>query len=137
MSDFVRICSEGELPPAGALQEFMVSGRPLCVANVQGKICVLDGTCPHEGGPLDELFTPAGPQADLSPGMRRAIEEVKTSGVADGPTVEVAAPAVHLNRGDARRVVDERRQHACLVPACLPQRSGQIVIASEALGAVQ
>lgn len=54
MSEFVRICSEGELPPAGALQEFTVGGRALCVANVQGKICVLDGTCPHEGGPLGE-----------------------------------------------------------------------------------
>jgi nitrite reductase (NADH) small subunit len=54
MSEFVRICSEGELPAAGALQEFTVAGRALCVANVHGKICVLDGTCPHEGGPLAE-----------------------------------------------------------------------------------
>jgi nitrite reductase (NADH) small subunit len=54
MSDFVRICSESELPAAGALQEFVVRSRAICVANVNGKICVLDGTCPHEGGPLGE-----------------------------------------------------------------------------------
>jgi nitrite reductase (NADH) small subunit len=60
MSDFVRICSEGELPPAGELHEFTIAGRALCVANVHGKICVLDGTCPHEGGPLAEGFIEAG-----------------------------------------------------------------------------
>jgi nitrite reductase (NADH) small subunit len=54
MAGFVRICSESELPTAGALKEFTVAARSLCVANVGGKICVLDGTCPHEGGPLGE-----------------------------------------------------------------------------------
>lgn len=54
MSDFVRICSQEELPAAGAVKEFVADGRPLCVANVDGSICVLDGTCPHEGGPLGE-----------------------------------------------------------------------------------
>jgi nitrite reductase (NADH) small subunit len=54
MADFVRICSESELPAAGTLKEFTVAAGSLCVANVGGKICVLDGTCPHEGGPLGE-----------------------------------------------------------------------------------
>jgi len=54
MSDFVRICSQGELPAAGMVREFTVAGRALCVANVDGAISVLDGTCPHEGGPLGE-----------------------------------------------------------------------------------
>ena len=54
MSDFVRICSQGEIPAAGKVKEVVVDGRPICVANVDGKVCVLDGTCPHEGGPLGE-----------------------------------------------------------------------------------
>ena len=54
MSEFVRICATGELPAAGNVKEFTVEGRALCVANVDGAICVLDGTCPHEGGPLGE-----------------------------------------------------------------------------------
>jgi nitrite reductase (NADH) small subunit len=54
MSDFVRICSQGELPAAGNVKEFLVEGRAICVANVDNAICVLDGTCPHEGGPLGE-----------------------------------------------------------------------------------
>lgn len=54
MSDFVRICSQSELPPANQVREFVSGGRALCVANVDGTIAVLDGTCPHEGGPLGE-----------------------------------------------------------------------------------
>ena len=54
MSEFMRICAQSELPQPGNLREFMVNGRALCVANVEGAICVLDGICPHEGGPLAE-----------------------------------------------------------------------------------
>jgi nitrite reductase (NADH) small subunit len=54
MADFVRICPQSELPPASQVREFTVTGRAVCVANVDGIICVLDGTCPHEGGPLGE-----------------------------------------------------------------------------------
>jgi len=52
MSQFVRICSESELPPEGEVGEFTIQGRPLCVARIGGAVAVLDGTCPHEGGPL-------------------------------------------------------------------------------------
>jgi nitrite reductase (NADH) small subunit len=54
MSDFVRICAQSELPRANDVREFTVSGKTLCVANVGGSICVMDGVCPHEGGPLGE-----------------------------------------------------------------------------------
>ncbi len=54
MSELVRVCAESRLPSAGQVAEFVVDGRALCVANVNGSIAVLDGTCPHEGGPLGE-----------------------------------------------------------------------------------
>lgn len=54
MSQFVRICSQSELPAAGQVGEFTVDGRALCVANVGGAISVLNGVCPHEEGPLGE-----------------------------------------------------------------------------------
>ncbi len=54
MADFVRICSQAEIPAAGKVAEFMVGARAICVAHVDGAVCVLDGTCPHEGGPLGE-----------------------------------------------------------------------------------
>ena len=54
MSEFVRICSASELPGEGEVAEFTVQGRALCVARVNGTIAVIDGVCPHEGGPLGE-----------------------------------------------------------------------------------
>jgi nitrite reductase/ring-hydroxylating ferredoxin subunit len=54
MSDFVRICAQAELPAAGEVREVVAAGRTFCVANVDGTICVLNGECPHEGGPLGE-----------------------------------------------------------------------------------
>ncbi|MGA2218357.1 MAG: Rieske 2Fe-2S domain-containing protein [Terracidiphilus sp.] len=54
MAQFVRICSVSELPAEGEVAEFTVSGRSLCVAHLNGTVSVLDGTCPHEGGPLGE-----------------------------------------------------------------------------------
>lgn len=54
MSQFVRICPASEVPVEGEVAEFTVNGRALCVAHVNGAIAVLDGTCPHQGGPLGE-----------------------------------------------------------------------------------
>ncbi|HEY1985902.1 MAG TPA: Rieske (2Fe-2S) protein [Terracidiphilus sp.] len=54
MPDFVRICSQSELPRTGEVREFTAAGRAFCVANLNGTISVLDGVCPHEGGPLGE-----------------------------------------------------------------------------------
>ena len=54
MSEFVRICSQAELPPVGEAREFTLGGQAICVANVDGAISVLDGVCPHEEGPLGE-----------------------------------------------------------------------------------
>lgn len=54
MAEFIRICAQSELPQPGSLREFTVNGRTLCVANFEDAIRVLDGICPHEGGPLAE-----------------------------------------------------------------------------------
>jgi nitrite reductase (NADH) small subunit len=54
MPDFIRICAESELPQPGDVREFTANGRALCVANLDGAICVLTGVCPHEEGPLGE-----------------------------------------------------------------------------------
>jgi nitrite reductase (NADH) small subunit len=54
MSEFVRVCPVSQLPRVGEVAEFTAEGRALCVANIDGAIAVLDGVCPHEGGPLGE-----------------------------------------------------------------------------------
>jgi len=61
----------------------------------------------------------------LGPGVRSAVEQGKAGGVADAPVVEVPASAVHLCRRDPRWLVDQRSEHAGLVPASIPQRGGQ------------
>ena len=66
--------------------------------------------------------------------MRRPVEEVEAHRIADGPVVEVAAPAIHLRRRDACRIVDERRQQSRFVPPGRPERRREIVIAAETLG---
>ena len=47
---------------------------------------------------LDELVFATAPLRDFGPGVGRAVEQVKTHGVADGSVVEVLTPAVHLRR---------------------------------------
>ena len=92
MAEFVRVCSQSELPQRGQVGEFTVGGRALCVANVDGAICVLDGTCPHEGGPLGEGTIEVGRivcpwhaysfdvhtgEAESDPGVRAEVFEAK------------------------------------------------------------
>ena len=92
MSEFVRICSASEVPVEGDVAEFMVQGRAFCVAHVNGAIAVLDGVCPHEGGPLGEGiiedgrvvcpwhgygFDPRTGVADQDPDVKAGVFEAK------------------------------------------------------------
>jgi nitrite reductase (NADH) small subunit len=54
MPGLVRICSQAQLPDEGEVREVVASGRPFCVARVDGEIAVLDGLCPHHQGPLGQ-----------------------------------------------------------------------------------
>ena len=60
MNQFVRVCPASELPAEGQVGEFTAQGQSLCVARVNGAIAVLDGVCPHEGGPLGEGIVEEG-----------------------------------------------------------------------------
>jgi nitrite reductase (NADH) small subunit len=92
MSEFLRICSASEVPAEGEVAEFTVQGRALCVAHVNGAIAVLDGVCPHEGGPLGEgivedgrvvcpwhayAFDPRSGVADQDPEVKAEVFEAK------------------------------------------------------------
>ena len=92
MAEFIRICAQSELPQPGNLREFTANGRTLCVANVEGAVCVLDGTCPHEGGPLGEgtieggrvvcpwhsfAFDPRTGEADGEPTLKAEVLEAR------------------------------------------------------------
>ena len=53
MTKPVRVCDVSEIP-AGSAKEVVVEDRVLAVFNVDGEFHVLDGICPHAGGPLGQ-----------------------------------------------------------------------------------
>lgn len=54
VSEWVRLCELSEAPKPGEVTEAEVNGIPVCVANVNGRLCALNNICPHRGGPLGQ-----------------------------------------------------------------------------------
>lgn len=52
---FVRVAHVDEIPP-GTGKHVEVGEHVLAVFNHEGRFFVLDGTCPHQGGPLGEGY---------------------------------------------------------------------------------
>ena len=99
MPEFVRVCPQSELPQPGLVAEFSVGARPLCVVNVNGAICVLDGTCPHEGGPLGEGMLEDG--RVVCPWHGYAFD-VHTGDAADDPEVKAQVLEAKVENGELR-----------------------------------
>jgi len=99
MSQFVRICSASEVPSEGEVGEFTVQGRALCVANVGGAIAVLDGTCPHEGGPLGEGIIEDG--RVVCPWHAYAFD-VRTGASPNDPDLKVEVLEAKVEDGELR-----------------------------------
>jgi len=53
MVEFVRVAGLSEVP-AGEMKIVEVEGKPVVLANVDGKIYAFGGECTHKGGPLGE-----------------------------------------------------------------------------------
>jgi nitrite reductase/ring-hydroxylating ferredoxin subunit len=50
---FVKVAKLSELE-ASPLLEVMVDGNPYAICLAQGKVFAINGTCPHQGGPLGQ-----------------------------------------------------------------------------------
>lgn len=50
----VKIGTTSVLPAEGRAKEFLVNGKPVCVARVNGTLAAMDNVCPHRGGPLSD-----------------------------------------------------------------------------------
>jgi nitrite reductase (NADH) small subunit len=50
---FARAAKTTEIAP-GTIKEFQVEGKPVAVANVDGKYYAINNTCLHRGGPLGQ-----------------------------------------------------------------------------------
>ena len=51
----ITLCAALEIPQ-GSGRQFQVGDREVAVFHVEGEFFALDGTCPHQGGPLGEGF---------------------------------------------------------------------------------
>jgi nitrite reductase (NADH) small subunit len=99
MSQFVRICSETELPSEGEVAEFTIQGRALCVARISGAVSVLDGVCPHDGGPLGEGIVEGG--RVVCPWHGYAFD-VRTGLTADDPDIKAQVLEATVADGELR-----------------------------------
>ena len=54
MSEYVKLTTASELPPAGEAREFEINGKTVCVANTDGGFAAMDNVCLHRGGPLGQ-----------------------------------------------------------------------------------
>jgi nitrite reductase/ring-hydroxylating ferredoxin subunit len=50
---WIRVADASEVGP-GEVLEVLAGDRPIAVANVDGALYAVDGTCPHAGGPLGD-----------------------------------------------------------------------------------
>jgi nitrite reductase (NADH) small subunit len=96
MPEFVRICAASEMPALGEAAEFTVQGRALCVAHVEGTIAVLDGVCPHEGGPLGEGIIENG---HVVCPWHAYTFDVKTGATAQDPDLKVEVLEAKVEEG--------------------------------------
>lgn len=96
MPKFVKLATLEELPIGGA-KEVEFEGRVYALFNVEGEICVIDGICPHQGGPLAD-----GPLEGcmVSCPWHGWEFNVKTGGTPIGPKIKIDVFEVKIEGGD-------------------------------------
>lgn len=55
MPKIVTLCPAQEIPE-GSGRQFQLEDREVAVFHMEGEFYAVDGTCPHQGGPLGEGF---------------------------------------------------------------------------------
>ena len=55
MANWVSIAKAADCPP-GQAREIVAGDRVVALYNVDGRFYALDGICPHQGGPLDNII---------------------------------------------------------------------------------
>ncbi len=92
MKTFIRVADAAEIPP-GTGKHVEVGDHVIAVFNHEGRFYALDGTCPHQGGPLGEgyldeqgivtcpwhgwQFRVADGESPLSPALRARAYDVE------------------------------------------------------------
>ncbi len=60
MPQSMPLCQLSEAPAEGEVREISARDRVFCVTRVNGELAVLDGVCPHRGGPLGQGLVEEG-----------------------------------------------------------------------------
>jgi len=55
VATFVKVASVDDIP-VGTGRGYKVMGKSIAVFNVEGEFHAIDGSCPHQGGPLGEGY---------------------------------------------------------------------------------
>ncbi|MCW8796380.1 MAG: Rieske (2Fe-2S) protein [Chlorobium sp.] len=50
--EWIKVLDDPSMLSEGSVKEVFAGGRSIALSKVNGVICAIDGTCPHEGGPL-------------------------------------------------------------------------------------
>lgn len=95
MKTYIRVAGVDDIPP-GTGKHIEVGDHVVAVFNHEGRFYALEGTCPHQGGPLGEgyldeegvvtcpwhgwQFRVTDGEAPLSPALRARTYEVEVQG---------------------------------------------------------
>jgi nitrite reductase (NADH) small subunit len=97
MSDFIKLTTESELPPANEAKEFPLGERVICVANVNGTITAMDNVCLHRGGPLGQGVIEKGKVVCPWHGWEW---DPKTGEAGHNPAAKVPVYPIKIENGD-------------------------------------
>jgi nitrite reductase/ring-hydroxylating ferredoxin subunit len=94
---YIKLTTESELPPAGAVREFPCGDKTICVANVNGTISAMDNVCLHRGGPLGQGIIEGNKVVCPWHGWQW---DPKTGQSAQDPNAKLAVYPVKIEGGD-------------------------------------
>ncbi len=90
-----KLASKSDLPSDGEAKEFVLAGKVICVANIDGAYSAMDNICVHRGGPLGQgvvldgkvvcpwhgwMYDPKTGVPDVDPRLCVAVYPIKMDG---------------------------------------------------------
>jgi nitrite reductase/ring-hydroxylating ferredoxin subunit len=94
---YVKLTTQSELPSEGEAKEFELSGKVVCVANVNGMVTAMDNICLHMGGPLGQGYIEGGKIVCPWHGWEY---DLNTGELGDDPKSKLAVYSIKIENGE-------------------------------------
>ena len=94
---FTKVSTHSELPAINQAREFVLGGKEICVANINGTCSAMDNICLHQGGPLGQGMIEEGKV--VCPWHAWAYDP-KTGQAAHSSAAKVAVYPLKIENGD-------------------------------------